>query len=129
MRNVTVLCAGGFILEFAYFLERIFNSRISYTSIGYLIAVIVMGIFFTQINMFDMTSNIAKSIEKLKEFGYIELDLKNRFINANQYVRELFPEIDTQWQIDKVIPPSESFLYQEIICWAASAQEKVKPSK
>lgn len=124
MRNVTVLCAGGFILEFAYFLERIFNSRISYTSIGYLIAVIVMGIFFTQINMFDMTSNIAKSIEKLKEFGYIELDLKNRFINANQYVRELFPEIDTQWQIDKVIPPSESFLYQEIICWAASAQEK-----
>lgn len=122
VRTVTALSIGGITLEVLYLIEKIMDSQISYISFGYLVAVFVMGTLFTRINKFDMTSNIAKSIDKLKEFGYIELDLKNRFINANQYARELFPEIDEEWKIDVVVPRSGSFLYKEIISWAISMQ-------
>lgn len=123
-RTVAILSFGGFALEVTYLVEKTLHSRISYISIGYLITVVIMGILFTRINMFDMSSNIANSVERLKEFGYIELDIKNRFINANQYIRELFPEINEKWKIDAAIPVSDSFLYREIIDWAISTQEK-----
>ena len=79
-----------------------------------------------RINMFDMSSNIAASVDRLKEYGYIELDRKFRYISANDYARELFPELNNTWHVDKSIPESNSFLYENIISWASDGEIKSK---
>lgn len=122
-RTIVVLCLGGLILEGTYFIEKLVDTRISYVAIEYLFAVAIMGYMFTKSNMYDITSNITQSVEKLKEYGYIELDEKNRFIAANDYMRDLFPEIRIKWHIDVAIPNSNpTFLYREIYCWAIQQQ-------
>ena len=107
----------GFLVILSYLLERITHSNISYLSIGYLFACVIMIYLFERINMFDMSSNIATSVEKLGEYGYVIFDNKGRYISANTFMKETFPEIVTDWHVDARIAPNNSYLYTEIVDW------------
>lgn len=109
-RTVSVMCLLGIAVAGTYILQRIVHTNISYLSIGYLIGSILMVNIAERINMFDMSSNITASVDRLKEYGYIELDRKSRYIGANDYAKELFPEISASWHVDRPVPQSDSFL-------------------
>lgn len=125
-RTVSVMCLLGIAVAGTYILQRIVHTNISYLSIGYLIGSILMVNIAERINMFDMSSNIAASVDRLKEYGYIELDRKFRYIGANDYAKELFPEISASWHVDRPVPQSDSFLYDDIINWAFESSPKSK---
>lgn len=125
-KTVSILCILGIAVAGTYIFQRIVRTNISYLSIGYLISSILMVYLAERINMFDMSSNIAASVDRLKEYGYIELDRKFRYISANDYARELFPEINNTWHVDKSIPESNSFLFENIISWASDGETKSK---
>ena len=108
----------GISVAGTYILQRIVHTNISYLSVGYLIASILMVNIAERINIFDMSANIAASVDRLKEYGYIEFDNRFRYISANDYAKELFPEIVRTWHVDKAVPKSDSFLYTNLIDWA-----------
>lgn len=114
----TVLIVGGlgFGVIIIYLLTKVFHSTIEWTSAGYLIAIIVTTWLFERINMYDMTTNIANSVAQVNESGYIVFDKKKRFINANEYIKELLPEIN-DWQLEKRPPETDSDFYREIVDW------------
>ena len=114
----TVLAIGslGFGVILIYLITRIIKTPIEWTSIGYLIAIIIITRLFERINMFDMSSNIANSVAQANESGYIVFDKKKRFINANDYIKEILPEIN-DWQLEKRPPETDSDFYREIIDW------------
>ena len=114
----TVLIVGGlgFGVITIYLLTKIFKSTFEWTSVGYLIAIIVITWLFERINMYDMSTNIANAVAQASESGYIVFDKKKRFINANEYIRELFPEINV-WQLEKRPEETDSEFYREIIEW------------
>jgi len=116
--SILCICSVPTLVIIIYAVEYILQSTISYVSIGYLIGTIMMQWLFTRIQSFDLTSNLAAAVDRMKEFGYIELDNKNRYVNSNGIVKHLFPEIEKDWRIDRIIPMSNSFLYSEIIAWA-----------
>lgn len=126
--SILVICTIPSIVVVIYAIELIIGSHVSYLSIGYLIGSIIIKWLFTRQQMFDMTSNLAISIDRMNEFGYIEVDTKNKFIKANGIVRELFPEIERDFHVDKVINPSDSILYTDVISWAINPNylDKVK---
>lgn len=66
--------------------------------------------------MYDMSANVYASVEKISEYGYLAFDNKYRYINANKFIKELFPEIST-WVVDETVPASDSYLYNEIVCY------------
>ncbi len=125
-KTVTLMCILGIAVAGTYIFERIVHSSISYLSIGYLAASILMVNIAERINMFDMSANIAASVDRLKEYGYIEFDNKFRYISANDYAKELFPEITSSWHVDKSVPKSDSFLYNSIISWTFDGTTKSK---
>ena len=125
-KTVSILCLLGIAVAGTYILQRIVHTNISYLSIGYLIASILMVNLAERINMFDMSANIAASVDRLKEYGYIEFDKKFRYISANNYAKELFPEITSSWHVDRQVPKSDSFLYDNIIMWARNGSTKPK---
>lgn len=113
-----VLTIGGlgFGIILIYFLAKLFKSTLDWTSLGYLFAIFVITNLFQKINIYDMSTNIANSVAQASESGYIVFDKKKRFINANEYIRELFPEINS-WQLEERPEESDSDFYREIIEW------------
>ncbi len=113
-RTVATLSVTCFSVIIMYILERVTGSNISFLAVGYLIGIALLIMYFERINMYDMTANVVSSIEKIKEYGYIVFDDRYRYVNANNYVKELFPEINS-WVVDREVPVTDSYLYREIV--------------
>lgn len=111
---VMTLSITCFSIIFMYILERLLHSNISFLSVGYLIGIALLIKYFERLNIYDMSSNVVTTMDKLKEYGYIVFDNKFRFISANEYMKELFPEIKT-WVVDHDILETDSELYQEVV--------------
>ncbi|MBQ4523105.1 MAG: response regulator [Lachnospiraceae bacterium] len=111
---VVTICATAFSIFFMYILERITESNVSFLSVGYLVGIVFLDKYFERINMYDMSVNISVSAERMNHYGYIVFDNKFRYVNANQYIKELFPEMKL-WSVDKEVCASDSYLYKECI--------------
>ena len=114
LRTVMTISGTGFGIISMYILERVMGSNISFLAVGYLIGIALLIKYFERINIYDMSVNIVSTIEKMKEYGYFVVDDKYRYISANNYVKELFPEINN-WIVDREIPVSGSYLYTEVV--------------
>ena len=109
--TMSFLCATVFL---AYIVERIVSSKVSCLPLGFLIGMILLMRYFDRINMYDMSSNIISSVERMQEYGYIVIDKKGRYVSANDSIKRLFPEVKS-WVVDKPVPASEGCLYQNVI--------------
>lgn len=124
VRTVSVISVMGMGVVIAYLLERLLKSKVSYVSLGYLAAAVCLVYLLERINIYDLTANIAGSVERLREYGYIEFDRKYRYVNANSYAKELFPAMEEEWRIDAPVPVSDSFLYREVVQWLKESSYK-----
>lgn len=124
VRTVSVISVMGMGVVIAYLLERLLKSKVSYVSFGYLAAAVCLVYLLERINIYDLTANIAISVERLGEYGYIEFDRKYRYVNANSYAKELFPAIEQEWRIDAPVPVSDSYLYREVVLWLKKTSYK-----
>ena len=127
-RTVITISITSFSIMFLYILERATGTKISFLAIGYLIGIAIVIKYFERINMYDMSSNIVSSIEKINEFGFLVFDDKYRYVNSNNLAKELFPEIK-EWVVDKKVPVSDSYVYTEIIEYLNSWNPKEKVNK
>lgn len=110
---ISLIVGLALSIFFVYFLERITKSKISYLSISYLISIGMLIRFFERVNMYDISSVIISSIEKMKEYGYIILNDKKQFISANDYMKEIFPVIK-EWKVDHPVPEYDSDAFREV---------------
>lgn len=124
-RIVTIMSVTCLSIIIFYILERALELRISLLSIGYLIGIYLLIREFDYLNMYDMSSNIVTTVEKMKEYGYMVFDDNYRYINANAMIRDIFPEVN-QWEVDKSVKPSDSFLYREVILYLMQYVENDK---
>ncbi len=127
-RIVTTVSLTCFSVFFIYIIERAMGMKISILAVGYLIGLFFLIKYFDYLNMYDMSSNVITTVEKMKEYGYIVFDNKYSFINANAVIRGLFPEIN-QWEVDKAVKPSDSFLYNEVVRYLVAQDGKEKTNK
>lgn len=123
---ILCICSVPTLVVIIYAIEVFTNSHISYLSLGYLVGSLVIQWLFTRLEMFDLSTNLAAAVDRLKEFGYIELDNRKRYVKANCVVKELFPEIEQTWQIDRAIPVTDSRLYTEVLSLAFNDRHQEK---
>lgn len=109
--TLSITCFSVIIM---YILERLLHINVSLLSVGYLIGILLLIKYFERVNMFDMSSNVVATMEKIKEYGYIVFDNKYRYISANDYMKEIFPEIKN-WEVDHDIPKTDSELYKDVV--------------
>lgn len=114
VRAVTVISLAGFSVIALYIVEKIVDTRISLHAMGYIFAISIIIKHFERLNMYDMSANIISTVEKMKEYGYIVFDDKFRYVSANEYIKELFPEING-WTVDDQVAESDSYLYSEVV--------------
>lgn len=127
-RVVLTLSGTCFAVIAMYISERLLHSNVSFLAIGYLVGIALLIKYYQRLNIYDMSANVMNSIEKMKEYGYLVVDDKKRYINANDYLKELFPEI-RDWTVEKEIPISDSRLSQEVVQYLLRWDEKEKTAK
>lgn len=127
-RAVLTLSGTCFAVIAMYILERVLHSNISFLAVGYLIGIALLIKYYERLNIYDMSANVMNSIEKMKEYGYLVVDDKKRYINANDYLKELFPEI-RGWMVEKEIPQSNSYLFREVVQCLLRWDEKEKTAR
>ncbi len=113
-RTVVTISGIGLLVFATYLIERLSGSRISFLAVGFLLGTVFLIKYFEQINMYDMSANIFNSIERMNRYGYLAFDNKYRYVNANPFMKEIFPEIET-WIIDEEVPASESYFYKCVV--------------
>ena len=117
LRTIKPIAILTSVILVSYILEKLFKSHVSYLSIGYFVAMLFCIHFVTHINMLDMPTNILNCIENRQINGYIQFDEQKRCAGYNSKIVELFPEVETRWNIDEAIPADYGFLYKEVIAW------------
>lgn len=127
-RTVITISITSLSIMLLYILEIATGSPVSFLTIGYLFGIAIVIKYFERINMYDMSSNIVSSIEKINEYGYLVFDNKFRYVNSNNLAKELFPEIK-EWVVDKKVPVSDSYVYNEIIEYLNNWNPKEKANK
>ena len=105
------------IIMGAYFLDQLVHARISYVSMGYFVAMILLLWRVEQINMYDLPTNIASSLQAMNEIGYMEFDTLYRCMGYNPKAREMFPELPQTCPIGKKPVMNDSVLYNEVLLW------------
>ena len=112
---VIITIGGTAVSVFSmYILEKVLDANIAMASLGYLLGLGMIAKHYTRISMYDLSSNLAVSMEKMQDYGYLIFDSQYRFFRANELTKELFPEINN-WKIDKPVPASDSYLYQSVV--------------
>lgn len=117
--TLSVSCLSIIVL---YILERLLGWNVSLLSVGYLIGIGFLINYFDRLNIYDMSSNIISTIEKMSEYGYIVFDHKYRYISSNEYLKEIFPEIK-DFFVDREVSEVDSFFYHEIMEYLYSWNE------
>lgn len=117
IRTVISIVILSVVVAASYIIEKVTKSHISIISVGYLMATIFFMHMVSRINMYDLPSNVANTLDSMKEYGYVEFDSKYRVTGYNERIRELFPEVEKKWHIDEKIREDNSFLYKEVILW------------
>lgn len=97
-----------------YILEKILNLHVTLVPFGYLLGLGLITKYYARINMYDLSSNLAVSMEKMDDYAYLIFDDQYRYFHANALSKELFPEIK-DWYIDQAVPESESYLYKTVV--------------
>lgn len=114
VRLIMIIASTGLVGFVFYLLEKILGTNISMASLGYLFGIGLISKYYTRINMFDLSANLSASLERMGEYAYLIFDNEYRYFNSNELARKLFPEIN-EWIRDKVVPPSDSYLYKEVV--------------
>lgn len=123
VRILILMCFIGLSVGLTYLFQSVFfHSTVEWISMSYLMAIILLTYLVERVNMFDMSANIANSIEKTNENGYIVFDNKNRYIDSNAFVQEVFPEI-LSWKNDAMPPQTDSMLYNDIVKYGIGRQK------
>lgn len=114
IRLVTTISVVGAAIMLTYIFERIIKTNISFLAVGYLIGILFLNKYFERVKMYDMMSNVSGALQRVKDYGYLVFDHEYCFVNANEIIKKMFPEIE-YWVIDKKVPASDSYLHDEVL--------------
>ena len=123
IKVILIIGATGVMVISLYIAEKLLNVNMALAPLGYIFGLALISKYYARINMYDLSSNISVSMEKMKDYGYIIFDHKYRFFHANELAKKLFPEIKT-WVIDQMVPESDSYLYQTVIKYLMDWEDK-----
>ena len=106
----------------ANILEQVLHNYVSFVSLGYFLALLLLVHQVTQFDKFDLATNIATSLEALNEIAYLEFNDHHRCMGYNQQAKDLFPEIEDTCPIDCQPVANDSPLYTQVISWFLTHQ-------
>ncbi len=83
-----------------YILSRVFKIHFEWNCITYLISELIILTIYNRVNMYDMTYNVTRALEKMEEYAYIVFDRKKKYLASNNMAIQYFEGLEKQ-EIDR----------------------------
>lgn len=115
-KTVASICMFGIAVFATYLIGAAIQLSFDLVSVAYLFLSFFMLSFFERIDMYDMSSSIISTVDRIQEYAYIVFDLRNRYVNANAYAKLLFPELNDV-RVDEYIRQGDSYFHKEVVDW------------
>ncbi len=97
-----------------YALDKVVDTSISLTSVAYVIATVVCIRIMGDAEMHDLTGCILEAMSGNEEEGVIVFDNGEKFINANDKAKEIYPEI-RHLTVGKLVDKSAGKFYDQVV--------------
>lgn len=110
---IVSLFAAQIISVGTYAGERVLHSEIEWMTFVYLMDELLILALIRRIGMYEVSDNIANSLEEHSTYGYLVFDNRYRYVGCNERVKEYLPEI-ANLRLDAQIGTEEKFLYEQI---------------
>ena len=107
LKITTFLLIINIIDLLSYFLPKLFKSPVDYIPAAYNITLVLLLWILKDICLYDVNDTIIDNIIQNGTIGYVNFDLKRRFLGANEAAFKYFPEL-ANVHIDRHIPADMS---------------------
>ena len=109
-----------------YFTQKAIDIPYELYNIAYILVEFCILILIRRIIMYDISENIAVSIEENSNYGYIILDKRYQYMGATFSARKFLPEIE-KISIDAPLSAENCpILYAPFSRWVSSSEEEYK---
>ena len=95
-KTMTLLTIILIMNAVGYLLERMLKLQIEIVPVTYLLTELILLVIYQRIDMYDMTSNVLRAWDRMKEYAYIVVDKKLNFIGASTLAKQIFPALLSQ---------------------------------
>ncbi|MCQ2496520.1 MAG: HD domain-containing protein [Lachnospiraceae bacterium] len=111
---VMVICE--FIASISYIIQRMIHNGYDFTPVIYILMMTGSIIPIYQSDLFNVDENDAVIKEQLRKVGFLTVDNKMRYMGANEYAMEVFPDLKKLYLGDKfgTIPAETEALYEDV---------------
>ncbi len=116
VHNCSRVLAIMLVGTLAFFLQPAVGYKYDLYPIAYIIMEFLMNRMVHNMDMYDIESNIVHHMLKQNEYGYIFVDMKRRFLGANDTAKSLLPQIKSL-QIDKPFESKDYPVVFNMSCW------------
>lgn len=99
-----------------------FNKNLELMPVMYTISATVILYLNTRIEMYNASVTINSLVNKMEKYGYITFDNKYNYMGSNEFVREIFPELENVY-IDSNIPENLETAYSKFEQWVKNWEE------
>lgn len=118
--NVCIVLMANALSVGVYMTERFVRLDIELMPVVFVIALIIISIPLFRIYNYSITTVRSDFDDRYRRTGYIIFDNKLRYMSANEFAQELFPELE-EWEIEVKIPGNggrfNTFLRQPLMAF------------
>lgn len=126
-KRISYISAGwlagiAIVLIGVYLLQKVIKSPVDLQPFAYLGAEWILLILVRKLEMYDVSNSVAQAEETS---GYVVFDAKKRFLSANSFAKEIFPEL-LELKVDFPVPGDNPFFKHTFLLWMDSCDEADK---
>jgi len=119
--NAILLCSGGVLAFFIYFIERIIGLKIDLVPFTLNVIEIIILVILRRIALYDVSTSAQLSLSQGGNIGFAVLDIKRHYMGADEVAKRYFPELNNL-KLDR--PIEEPFFLKEFGNWVYESVDK-----
>lgn len=129
-KSLDIILFSDILTVGVYLLERLLHLKYELMPVASTFSIIIMSSIVIRLYFFSVYYNQNMYEEEINKNGYIMFDKNLKYMGANNYSRQLFPELNT-WELEKKIPGNggrfNTFLRQPLMKYVQEGEtEKTK---
>lgn len=128
-RTIADLSLLLFILSALYIVPKFFKVQIEVMPVLFTFVDLIVVRLFIKASLYDISSNLLNVFERRSEYGYVAIDTKYRYLGANDFAKEIFPNLSGMRIDSRLDSYNDSVFYNQVLPWLEEWIDGVKVEK
>lgn len=125
LHNVFRMISSAVLSLIVYICTKTFHLKVELMPIAYMIQVILIYLPILKSHVFSIAENGSKQFKEFGTEGFIEFDVMLKFMEADDYVLKIFPELK-EFRVNKKLKPNDSLFFESVYSLILENRDKLE---